>query len=262
MNKRLTLPDIKELLPHLMHVESTIEVKNEKITKRIKDWLNDYRLDISRNLKKSKDEKFFIYVTHLLARTSNEKWFSKISSYFSSIGSIDSINKRNINESKFKEMGYRFPNAATSVVFRAKDVFINNYESDWKSYFNKANENYESDFLEDHFLKIKYVKHKVRDLALSIFSENFIAVDSHVIDVLRRTGLICYSYVYGLELSTDNVKNYLPIRNLCLKLSEEARISLGELDRIFWHFGKSICSGKPKCNICPIQETCLYFQSK
>lgn len=58
------------------------------------------------------------------------------------------------------------------------------------------------------------------------------------------------------------MKHYLPIREPCLNLSEDAKISLGELDRIFWHFGKSVCSGKPKCNICPIQEKCLYFQSK
>jgi len=261
MNSILTLPDIKEIIQPMLNVTTTLDVAGSSISKTISEWVEEYKRNVKESRNKPRDHIFFEFVIHLLARQSNERWWPKIEKWFQEIKLIDNVNEMSVTLEKLKERGYRFPPQGVRVILDTKNVFLNKYGGDWDRYFKLADDNFKEDFPNDHFLKIKYVKHKVRDLALRSFSAKYIAVDSHVVDVLRRTGLICFSYLFGLEMSTNREKEdvYLNLRKLCLRLSEEANLEPGELDRIFWHYGRSICTGgKPKCGQCVVNTICLH----
>jgi len=52
------------------------------------------------------------------------------------------------------------------------------------------------------------------------------------------------------------------MHDLVLKLSKQtgwpgAGYSPGEMDRMFWLFGRSTCTAKPRCTRCPVREVCL-----
>jgi len=153
----ITLPDINDFLPLILGCESTIEnITKDKTTKKIIEWMNEYRKEITQNRKKSKDEIFFIFVTNLLARTSNEKWWQKIQLLLNSLEKIENVNQNAIRPIEFKKRGYRFPQAGVNVVLEARRIFEEKYKSDWEYYFEKADDNFESDFIQDDFLNIKY----------------------------------------------------------------------------------------------------------
>lgn len=103
----------------------------------------------------------------------------------------------------------------------------------------------------------------MRDLALSCFLKEYSANDFHVVDVLVRTGLILHGYG-NLDFGTNpnDEKNYLFLRNLIIKISEQTPYSPGEIDRIFWHFGRAICKSKSLCEECPVKNICLTYKNK
>jgi hypothetical protein len=57
---------------------------------------------------------------------------------------------------------------------------------------------------------------------------------------------------------TDD-KNYLFLHRLFIKLSEmtKGKFTPADLDRVFWHLGKSMCGADPKCKYCHINDVCL-----
>ncbi|MBU1091618.1 hypothetical protein KKA27_02035 [Patescibacteria group bacterium] len=126
----------------------------------------------------------------------------------------------------------------------------------------KIAEKLKDNFQNDELLTIKYIGFKTRDLALSEFNNNYVANDLHVSRIMTRIGLLNY----GFDLVKDNDlemgnnpgdnKNYLFLHKLVLRLSDllDRKYSPTDLDRIFWHFGRSICKNKPQCNEnkCPI----------
>jgi hypothetical protein len=123
----------------------------------------------------------------------------------------------------------------------------------------------DNNFADDHLLTIKNIGFKVRDLALSCFEPSYAAFDLHVARVPTRIGLLNY----GFELLGDpkiemgnnptDEKNHLFLHRLFLRLSEltENEISPAELDRIFWHFGRTCCGARPRCGECPVNDECL-----
>lgn len=136
---------------------------------------------------------------------------------------------------------------------------------DWNYYFTLASDNYENNFVTDKILNIKNVSFKVRDLALSNFDDNYIAFDLHVARVSTRIGLLNYGFglfkpgEYEMGNNTIDRKNYLFLHKLFLKICEilDYNYSLVDLDRAFWHFGRTICTYKPICANCPIKHICL-----
>jgi endonuclease III len=130
-------------------------------------------------------------------------------------------------------------------------------------YIEEAEQSYESDFENDRFLSIKGVSFKTRDLALSEFSDRFVAVDLHVVRVTARTGVLLHGYG-DPRVTTDPSKaaGYLFFHDLILKLSRqtgwpEAGHSPGEIDRMLWNFGRAVCRAAPRCDSCPITAQCL-----
>ena len=125
--------------------------------------------------------------------------------------------------------------------------------------------NYLTNFEDDPFLKVKYIGFKVRDLSVSNFNNKYIANDLHVVRISTRIGLLNYGYhilkndKYEMGNNPSNKKQYLFLHQLFQFLSNSTNnlYSPSDIDRTFWHLGRSICTVKPKCNKCPINNICL-----
>ena len=86
---------------------------------------------------------------------------------------------------------------------------------------------------------------------------------------MTRMGILNYGFTLlkdkNLEMGNNpgNEKNYLFLYRLILKLSSltKNKYSPVDLDRIFWHLGRSLCGSRPKCINCPINEVCLTGKS-
>jgi endonuclease III len=130
---------------------------------------------------------------------------------------------------------------------------------------SQAENEKESGFRGDPLLRIKHIGYKVRDLALANFNPNYAAFDVHLPRVLARTGLLAYGWKTHLgedaEFGTDasNEYNYLFLHGLLLHMSAlcAGRLSPVDLDRVFWHFGRSVCRAIMECEVCPIRNDCL-----
>jgi len=146
-------------------------------------------------------------------------------------GIFDALKKEN--------HGYRWgTKAGTDVVMDAKRVVMEPGFT-WERYVHQAEEQYEDDFPEDKFRRIKGVGYKTRDLALSALSDRFVAIDLHVVRVTSRIGLLLYGY--GDDRITTAVSlpsGYLFFDRLILKMArrtgwpDAAGYSPGEIDRM------------------------------
>ena len=206
--------------------------------------------------------KFRVFISSLLLRANKGETGARLYNTFNKkIKRFEDLNKENIREI-LKVSGYRFQNQGTETVLNTKHLLLKKYQGKWDKYFQEAKKHYKNNFPNDNFLKIKGVKFKVRDLALSCFLKEYSANDFHVVDVLVRTGLILYGYG-DLNFGTNpaNDKNYLFLKNLIVKISKQTSYSPGEIDRIFWHFGRAICKSKPLCKKCPINNICLTYKN-
>lgn len=249
---KVEIPSPRLLIKKMSNVESTFD--NE--TKKIEEWRKHYLADIKRNRKLSDIEIFKRFVANLLVRATKGERGSRVQS------EIDKgINKYlHVNRSNLRNIlkGYRFGiKTGSDVVLKAKEI-VKSSSFNWRNYFREAENDYKRNFPDDKFLKIRNVGYKVRDLALSDFSKHYSANDLHVVRVISRTGLLMYGYGIDCNFGTNVVdkKQYLFFRKLIIRLSEITEMSPGELDRIFWHFGRAVCSNNPNCDICPIINQC------
>ncbi len=136
---------------------------------------------------------------------------------------------------------------------------------DWQSYIKQADNQKGNNYQNDPMLRIKNVGFKLRDLALSNFSPHYAAFDLHVSRVLTRIGWLNYGFSLlgdnDLEMGNNpgNDKNYLFLHSLFVLLARmtEDKYTPVDLDRIFWHLGKSKCGAKTRCGSCPIKGECL-----
>jgi endonuclease III len=183
------------------------------------------------------------------------------------------INSKNdLNDKVFKtiltEAQYRWTNDGVQVMSDTVNYF-EQLNWDWVKYFKMAQDNYENNFIQDSLLKIKHIKYKVRDLAISNFNENYIANDIHIVRVSTRLGLLNYGFDLlsdtSLEMGNNpgNDKNYFFLHRLFLKLSKmtNRKYTLADMDRMFWQFGRTICNSEPRCKECPLNKLCLTGQN-
>ena len=230
-------------------------------TQTVEQWRLNYLKELKLNNSFDNIEKFKVFVTSLLLRANRGEVGGKLYNAFNNrVKKFSDLDKRNIKKT-LKESGYRFQNQGTETVLNFKKLLLNKYNEKWNQYLKEAKESYKNNFIDDDFLKIKGVSFKVRDLALSCFLKEYSANDFHVVDVLVRTGLVLYGYGdLNFGTNPNNEKNYLFLRNLIIKISEQTFYSPGEIDRMFWHFGRAICKSKPLCEQCPIKNICLTYQ--
>jgi hypothetical protein len=270
----LKLPDINEIISKIIELKASFNGKNQKI----EDWLTEHRNQIKENqilIKCKSDENdikiLLSFLRDLLVRAikgeSGEKVYRGLRNSIKSKQDLKEKNYRLI----LKKAKYRWgEDVGTQVITDVVKIFAQELRWDWKNYFERAKKYYRTDFQEDGLLQIKNIKLKVRDLALSSFTPNYVANDLHVVRVITRTGLLNYGFdlLRGNKLemgnNPSNEKNYLFLHRLVHKLSKltDYKYSPADLDRIFWHFGKSTCGAKHKCFQCPIKNLCLTGQYK
>jgi hypothetical protein len=264
---KIELPNIDNIIDKILPIESTFD--NEK--KSIKKWIIEHRQYIQTNkgLLQNKGDKndikiLLILFGNLLMRSMPGERGAQLDKAFSKY--IKTKNDLNVKVFRtiLTEAQYRWTNDGIQVMTDTVKYF-EKLNWDWNKYFKMVHSNHESDFLQDDLLKIKHIKNKVRDLAVSNFNENYIANDLHIVRVSTRLGLLNYGFDLlsdpALEMGNNpgNIKNYLFLHKLFLKLSKmtKQKYSLADIDRIFWHFGRTICNNKPECKKCPLNKECL-----
>lgn len=264
----ITLPNFNTIIEKIISIQSTFDGD----TKSIKQWVDEHRTFIQQNneLLEVQSESNIIMIlkiilNNLLMRSMRGERGSLIrQSLDTYISSINDLNQKNY-DLVLSSSKYRWQEAGKQVIINTIDYFKNELNWNWKLYFSDAELNYKNNFINDKLLKIKHIKFKVRDLALSNFNKYYIANDLHIVRVSTRIGLLNYGYDLlhdpHLEMGNNpgNDKNYLFLHQLFLKLSNftNDEYSPVDIDRIFWHFGRALCNNSPKCNKCPINDVCL-----
>jgi len=264
---QIKLPDINSLMRKILPVKASFigdyihPALGKTATQTIEQWRLNYLKELKLNNSLDNIEKFKVFITSLLLRANKGEVGGKLYNAFNNkVKKFSDLNKGNIRK-VLKDSGYRFQNQGTETVLSFKKLLFSKYQGKWDKYFKEAREDYRNNFLNDDFLKIRGVSFKVRDLALSCFLKEYSANDFHVVDVLVRTGLILYGYGdLNFGTNPNNNENYLFLRNLIITISEQTCYSPGEIDRIFWHFGRAICKRKPLCEKCPVKNICLTYQ--
>ena len=269
----IRLPDINSVIGKIVNLKSTFN----GVTKPIHSWIQEHRDQIVYNnsLVKTKSEEnnikiLTILLSDLLMRSMRgERGFLIREGLNKFIISSDDLNTM-MYERVLTYSKYRWKDEGVQVITNAVDYFKNELQWNWEIYFSEANANYMNNFLNDKLLKIKNIKFKVRDLALSNFNKYYIANDLHIVRVSTRIGLLNYGFSllknFDLEMGNNptNERNYLFLHQLFIKLSQLTKNEYYpvDLDRIFWHFGRTICNNSPNCNTCPINNECLTGKAK
>lgn len=247
---------IPEISQFVIEISDAVAEYPPGIRKRIQDHIEDSIIRIKNNLDASNAEKFMKFIgSFLYVQVRSEianKAIKIVMDRFHEVNDVADTDADALAQ-KFKESGYRFPSKARVIVEVAK-VIKDRFEGNMDTYIRFVEKKYR----EDPILKIKGVGYKTRDIALSNFTDQYSLVDTHIIEVLAKTGLIINAYRYGISLTTDRSldKNYLAITKLMTELAKEANISPFALDQYFWFLGKDFCS-KRNCNLCPA-TSCVY----
>lgn len=272
----ILVPNIKEIISKI--IQSDIEPEFDGRKQKIAKWAEEQKMRINGNKKIVKEKTELndikilnLFLPCLLARNIRGEAVNKISKRLNEKVKI----KADLIKENYLYIlnGYKWGTDIGVSVINKVIKWLDENNWDWKTYFELAEKNKDDNFQQDELLKIKNIWFKLRDLALSEFNKNYIAFDLHVARVMTRIGLLNYGFeILGNEIkiknerndiemgnNTTNDKHYLFLHKLALKLSEllDNKYSLSDLDRIFWHFGRTICSSNPKCGTCPIKDICL-----
>lgn len=265
---KLELPDIIQVIEGILPIPANYNGE----TKSIHDWVNEQRRIINTNQQLYKnssvgnDVRIFntMLISLLMRSVTGERGEVLKSALSKHIRSKGDLTKGKF-EQVLKDGKYRWgKKAGLHIMFGVKNYF-EKIKWEWSVYFRLAEEHCKDNFQSDELLKIKGIGFKVRDLSLSDFNENYVANDLHVVRVATRIGLLNYGYEFlpdsTLEMGNNpgNIKHYLFLHRLFLKLSESTggKFKLVDIDRSFWHFGRSICKNEPECIRCPINKLCL-----
>ena len=253
----LRLPDVQLFFDSILDTD-TPSAHEKTDVRTIKEWTEHVVKRQKEKIRYTTEKKLVLYSSDLLATAIRSgAWSPQIKEWLEEeVLSITSLPTKVRIQKKLEKIGYRFPEKGAQKIHDAARVLIDEFDGEWKKYFAKARNFPYSD---DPFLEIKNVKRKTRDLALGNFILTYPTIDVHVARVLRRTGLVCHCYDFGLELKTSQIDGYDELSQLCVKLSEQLSVFPAQLDRALWHFGRSICSSTPKCDRCPSKSICLYY---
>jgi len=232
------------------------------VTKTIEDWRLDYRAQLDRGRVASDGAILSRFASALLERQmTGEAYERRTAIFLKEFRTYAELTEERVTGA-LAEAGYRFPNQGRQVMMEVKRL-VTKPDFSWRRHFEEAEANYQSNFRNDDFLRIKYVGYKTRDFALSEYSDRFVAIDMQVGKVILRTGLFLHGYGDPrVDAHYTSDRGYLFMHGLVLKLCKQtgwpgAGYSPGEMDRMFWLFGRSICTAKPRCTRCPARELCL-----
>lgn len=256
--KTMTYPNLIDVIEPILGVKATLDSE----TSTIEEWRKEYLEYIKTERAKSKIQIFNIFASALLERQMRGETYGKrIELMDSKLKSYGDVTSNQIKEI-LKEVSYRWVDNGAEVILELKRLTENDFN--WEDYFKKAEKEFLNNFMDDPILEIKFVGLKVRDFALSEFSPYYLANDLHIVKVIKRTGLLLDGYGdYDFGTNQQDPKEYLFLKRLVINLAKDSGwetnkgYSPGEIDKIFWHFGRSICKAKPLCDECPIENICL-----
>lgn len=267
MNRSYSPPEFLDMIKLLLPLELEWEGKRCTIDELRKKAVND----CAENRKQDRVTIYNRFTSALLEgfRTKGKDYGLRINLMNEYIKDFPDVTLGNI-QTILNENNYSLKTRGTDVILGARNI-VEPTSFQWEHYFLEAETNYTNGFLRDNkFLRIKGVGNKVRDFALSEFSTCYCAIDSHLADVIRRTGLLLYGYGQK-DFGTSPTENYSFLQRLIIQFSKDTGWSLEsaigyspkEIDAILWFFGneKGICRGNPECFRCPIKELCLTFQN-
>lgn len=83
----------------------------------------------------------------------------------------------------------------------------------------------------------------------------YFPIDTHIKEVLTRTGLFGYMYISQISIGIE----YENFRELCIYICEVADKTPLEIDKTLWYFGSKICKNPPDCDNCRL-GTCIKFK--
>jgi len=266
---QIAIPDVKKTLNTLMAVRSTFEDRTQSIS----DWVMEHRNEMKKNqlllaVKSPANDIAIlnIFLCNLLVRAIKGEMGLRVYEELKTTIKDNSDLKESNYRMLLKQANYRWGvDDGSRVIFDVVICVNDELVWDWQSYTEQAEKQKENNYQNDPMLRIKNVGFKLRDLALSNFSPHYAAFDLHVSRVLTRIGWLNYGFPLvgdnDLEMGNNpgNDKNYLFLHSLFVLLSRmtEYRYTPVDLDRIFWHLGKSKCGAKTKCDSCPIKGECL-----
>lgn len=265
---QITIPEVSETLDRLMTVESTFD----GTTQPIRQWVLENRTKIKENRGLIENESsthdipvLNMLLRDLLVRAIKGEMGSRV--YDELLAKIKT--KADLDETNYREAlrnaNYRWgvddgSKVISDVVHHVETVL----QWNWRAYIERAENEKESNYQSDPILGIKNISFKLRDLALSNFSQHYAAFDLHVTRVLTRLGWLNYGFPFlgntDLEMGNNpgNDKNYLFLHRLFVSLSDmtQGEYTPVDLDRILWHLGKSICGARSRCGECPVAAGC------
>lgn len=226
--------------------------------------------EVQENRKQTKIGIFNRFVSALLEgfRTKGKDYGPRIELVNKYFHHFCDVTERNIQQVLIAN-NYSLKNRGLEIILSARKI-VEPSSFQWEQYFYKAERRYKNGYVTDNVLKIKGVGKKVRDFALSEFSTFYCAIDRHVADVIRRTGLLLYGYGQA-DFGTSPTENYDFLQRLVIKFSKETGwapdssqgYSPKEIDTMLWFFSqeKGICKGRPECFRCPVKDLCLTSQN-
>lgn len=266
MRKIYKPPDFSKIINLLLPLTLSWEGRTYTINDRRQKILRE----VKENRKQSKIGIFNRFVSALLEgfRTKGKDYEPRIELMNKYFHDFSDVTEENIQQ-VLTANNYSLRKRGLEIILSARKI-IEPSSFQWEQYFYEAEKKYEDGFVTDNFLKIKGVGKKVRDFALSEFSTFYCAIDRHVADVIRRTGLLLYGYGQP-DFGTSPTENYDFLQRLVIKFSKETGwasdssqgYSPKEIDTMLWFFSQEggICKGRPGCFRCPIKDLCLTFQN-
>lgn len=266
---QIMLADVQSTLTKLMEVESEFE----KRTKKIAEWIEEHQKETEKNLALVKEQSersdiqiLIIFLRDLLVKfikgEAGGKVYRELQKLIKSKADLHKDNYIDV----LKRSQYRWGiETGMQVIEDVVHYFSKRLQWNWDAYIAEADRKRNDNYQDDEILNIKNIKFKLRDLALSNFSPYYAAFDLHVSRVITRIGWLNYGFDLlgnsSIEMGNNQseVKNYLFFHKLFFKLSSltNGKFTPVDLDRTFWHLGKSICKATPKCKACPINNVCL-----
>jgi hypothetical protein len=248
-----------EAIEKIIEIETTAFNRRQKISL----WVDEIHTDIKRNRKlidehdtTSKLSVLKVFFRDIIQKGVPGETYIKVERLLNE--KINCVEDLNISNYQYvmKNAGYRFP-SDYSIWDEMVNIIGSRFNWDWGKYIRMAESNYKDNFRSDPFLKIKGISYNVRNLALSNFSPYFPKIDKHIGEIFSRLK------IDKLVLDKDIPKSWFKtekLQPLFVEISSKCKRKYSEtdLDRIFWHFGREICSKEPKCHICTIKTYCFH----
>lgn len=265
---QIAIPDVNESLERLIAVKSTFD----GTTQPIRQWVSVHRAEIEKNRSLIDNDSaehdihvLNMFLRDLLVRAIKGEMGSRVYEQLN----VTIKTKADLTEANYRQVlknaNYRWGVDDGSKVISEVVQYVHSVlRWNWRAYIERAENEKETNYQSDPMLRIKNISFKLRDLALSNFSPYYAAFDLHVTRVLTRLGWLNYGFPFlgnpDMEMGNDpgNDKNYLFLHSLFISISDmtKGEYTPVDLDRILWHFGKSICGAKSKCYVCPVNAEC------